>query len=386
MNYDEKTCICALGKALGYEPRRAHAIINEFGSACAFFEMSIEERGKVLPFIKWTVNPDPALLESTAQELALLEKNGGNYISIIDEGFPELLRECDDAPVGLYIRSTSAPCEIFNSRPAVAIVGTRDISPYGREWCRRIVEALSQASIKPLIVSGLALGTDITAHEAALETGLPTVAVLPTGIDAVYPVRHTSAAARIVSAQGSAIVTDYPPATPPLAVNFIRRNRIIAGMSRGVILTESRQRGGGIITARLALSYNRDVHVLPGRIDDPRSQGCNMLLREQIAAPITDLSLLVESLGLGSTVLRKKSDVTDHIDRIFAETLDKETLTKFKSVGLRIKTERGITTEELARTLDISYHDVSWIVGMLESAGIISIDLLQRCSINVKIV
>lgn len=386
MEYSEKTCICALANVFGYEPRVAHELVNTLGSARAVFEMNEKERTEVLgPFSKYSSSLNGTLLESTEEELSRLENDGCKYITILDNGYPELLSQCDDAPLGFYLRGISPPEDVFG-KPAVAVVGTRDISMYGHEWCRRIVGALGQAPAKPLIVSGLALGTDITAHEAALEAGLATAAVLPTGIDAVYPRRHTATAARIAATAGCGLITDYPPATPPVAINFIRRNRIIAGLCGATILIESRQKGGGIITARLAASYDRDIYALPGRIDDPRSQGCNMLIREQIAAPITDLSILIESLGLGSAHISRRNDIERRVESTFADTLDTETLAKFKTVARRIRSERGITVEDLAHTLDLPYQEVSQIVGMLESCGLVSTDLLQRCSINVKIV
>ena len=125
-----------------------------------------------------------------------------------------------------------------------------------------------------MIVSGLALGVDITAHAAALEGGLPTVGVSPVGIDDVYPRRHVPFVERMCATPGCALVTDYPPGTFPAAFSFIRRNRIIAGLAGSTVLIESRIKGGGMITARLAAGYGRDVFAVPGRIDDIRSQGC----------------------------------------------------------------------------------------------------------------
>ena len=183
----------------------------------------------------------------------------------------------------------------------VAVVGTRDISPYGREWCERIVHALARTSPKPLIVSGLAIGTDICAHKAALEASLPTIAVMATGTDTIYPYRHRQIAEKMSGTQGCALVTDYPPGTAPLPVNFLRRNRIIAGLSHATILVESKIKGGGMMTCRLAFSYDRDVYALPGRADDLRSQGCNHLIRARMAEPLTSEEDIIDSLGLLTT-------------------------------------------------------------------------------------
>ena len=176
--------------------------------------------------------------------------------------------DCPDCPIGLYIRSNSDIEEIFDDAPCISIVGTRDISPYGDEWCKRIVHSLAEAPIKPVIVSGLAYGVDICAHQAALDAGLRTIAVIPTGIDDLYPYYHRRIAERIASTPGCALISDFPLKTSPQAATFLRRNRIIAGLSAATILVESKQKGGGMITCSTAFSYGREAWVLPGRIGD----------------------------------------------------------------------------------------------------------------------
>ena len=382
---EETVCTCALNRLFGYEPGTAHALIGIAGSAWGVFNLSESEKLEILgPYSKIAPFLNESEVRKSEEELIRLENQGCSFIAVSNDCYPRLLRECDDAPLGLYYRSETPPSETFNTRPQIAVVGTRDISLYGKEWCRRIVEAMSLAKDKPLIVSGFAYGTDIIAHLAAIECGLPTVAVLPTGIDAVYPTRHRRYEDMILSTPGCAFITDYPPGTEPKPINFIRRNRIIAGTCSGTILIESKIKGGGMITARLASSYDRDLLVLPGRADDARSQGCNLLLKDKMAEPITDTIHFIDILGLGSPSRRKKMCIEDEAAALFGKLLSDNEFKELSSVLGCIRKHRGITLEEICESLCFPYGTVSRYSGMLESEGIIIIDLLQRCCINLK--
>ena len=386
-DYSERVCVCALNRLLGFEPGVAHGLVGAAGSAQALFGMSPDEKLAMFgPYSRIAPLLEERELRNSEEELSRLQDAGCSFITVTDPGYPELLRECEDAPLGLYYRSASPPEKVFNQRPQIAVVGTRDISLYGKEWCRKIVGAMAAARNKPVIVSGFALGTDITAHLAAMEAGLPTVAVLPTGIDDVYPSRHRSVAGKLAATEGCAIVTDYPPGTEPKAINFIRRNRIIAGICSGTILIESKAKGGGMITARLAASYDRDLMVLPGRADDPRSQGCNELLREKLAEPVTDTVHFLEALGLGSPPRRKAAGLEDEIKAHYGPLLPPEEVDDLLTVAGVIRRHRGITLDGICPEACMPYGKVARCAGILESDGIISTDLLQRCTINVKIV
>lgn len=382
---EEKICICALNRILGYEPKTAHDLIGITGSASAVFNLTSEEKLAIFgPYSKTAPLLNDAELKRSEEELCRLRDAGCSFLTIAEQGYPDLLRDCEDAPLGLYYRSISPPGEVFDIRPQIAVVGTRDISLYGREWCRKIVGSMALAKSKPLVVSGFAYGTDIIAHLSALECGLPTVAVLPTGIDDVYPSRHRKYAETLASTPGCALVSDYPPGTEPKAINFIRRNRIIAGICSGTILIESKSKGGGMITARLAASYDRDVMVLPGRADDQRSQGCNILMREKIAEPITDTTHFLDVLGLGSTTRRKKESLENEAVSLYGPLLPEEDLKDMLVILNLIRRSRGITLDEICRTACLPYGTVARITGMLESDGIICTDLLRRCAINPK--
>lgn len=195
-----------------------------------------------------------------------------------EPGYPSSLKECFDPPVILYIYGDVN----LNQEKIISMVGTRRSTWYGTESCRKIIKELIEEGHSPVVVSGLAYGVDIAAHRAALEYGLKTVAVLPNGLDRIYPAAHHEAAKRI-SRQG-AIITEFPRETESLKINFIQRNRVIAALSKATIVIESREKGGALSTAELAQSYSRDVFALPGRISDTFSAGCNKLIFSNIAS------------------------------------------------------------------------------------------------------
>lgn len=386
-DFQEKAALCALNRIFGFKPLIGIRLVEGLGGALPVFGLSDAQKDELLgPFSPYSALLTPKELESSALELERLAGEGRCFTGFTEEGYPELLRDCEDPPIGLYSCSSTAVTELFDKRPLIAIVGTRDMSVYGEEWCRHIVSWLACARVKPTIVSGLAYGVDITAHRSALEGGMPTIAVLPTGIDNIYPMRHHRDARRIAEAPLSALVTDYPPHTSPQAINFIRRNRIIAALSSATILVESRAKGGGMITARLCSSYGRELLVLPGRIDDPRSEGCNILLREKLATPITDAASLIEELGLGRASRMKKSDLMQEIRDRYSGQLAGEDVGKLETIAAAIRACRGITVEEIAARTGLPYRETATWAGILESDSFISIDLLQRCTIVIRIV
>lgn len=381
--WKERICAAALGKIFGYEPLYASGLITKLGSASAVFALSEKEADEVLgPFSKYRGTINRESLDKSGEELERLEKQGFRYIARTEEDFPPLLKECEDCPTGLYYRSSSTPGEIFRERASVAIVGTRDISPYGRDWTRKIVDACAQSPARPLIVSGLAFGVDITAHIAALDAGLSTVAVLPCGIDEVYPAAHRGAAERIASSPGSAVVTDYPPGTPPVAFTFVRRNRIIAGLAGCTVLVESKANGGGLITCRLANSYGREVFALPGRVDDIRSAGCNAIIRAGTAEAITGLSGLGEQLGLGRYSVGEGANPALSVEAYYRSRAQASDLEALTGLAKLIEGRRGVDLEELCYLSGRPYNEVVRLAMMLESDGFIALDLMGRCTIN----
>ena len=373
-----------MNRIFGFEPKIGQALISHLGSASEVFALSEDDLTSLLgPHSKHKPRICRQAVDAAAKELTGLSGLGVSFCGITEPHYPSLLKECEDPPVGLYIKSATPVSNLWQGE-RIAVVGTRDISAYGREWCSRIVKSLADTPERPAIVSGLALGVDIEAHRTALDNGLPTIAVLPTGPDSIYPYRHMAMAERIASAPHSALVTDYPPGTAPLAIHFLRRNRIIAGLSKAAILIESKIKGGGMMTCRLAFSYNRDVFALPGRIDDIRSQGCNELIRQKIAEPIVSTAALAESLGLSSGRHLPRTDISALLERHYAGRIPPGDLTLLKNIHSIIRKDRGITIEEISGSLGAGYPKTAELTGLLEIDGFIITDLLQRCSINPK--
>lgn len=384
-NFEEKACLCALNRIFGFKPKIALALISNFGSASEVFSMRDKDIDLVLgPYSAHTKGLKKASVEKEARELERLADGGISFMGWTEEGYPEALKQCEDAPVGLYIRSRTPVEELFRPRREISIVGTRDISLYGKEWCEKAVKALSQTAEHPRIISGLALGTDICAHKAAVENGLETIAVMATGPEDIYPYRHREFAMKLCETPGCALITDYPPGTAPLAIHFLRRNRIIAGLSEALLLIESKIKGGGMMTSRLAFSYNRDVYALPGRIDDIRSQGCNWLIRSKIAEPIISTDGLIESLGLTPAETHSTDNSGYNIFQAYAGRLSEDRISRMASLLLAIRQERGITLESLCLRCGMDYGQVATLTGILEADGFICIDLLQRCSILIR--
>ena len=377
----EKICALALGTAFGYEPVLSRKLTDALGSASAVFSLSPQERAELLaPFPQYSGALEERRLGEAEKELTSLQLIGCDFVPLCSEAYPTLLRDCPDAPAGLYYRSTNPPESVLNPKVPLAVVGTRDCSPYGRSCCEKAVRALPACSPRPCIVSGLAYGIDACAHTAALESGLGTIAVLPCGIDSVYPVRHHRLAQRIAEAPHSAIVTDYPPLTAPLAHHFLRRNRLIAGMSRATLLVESRQRGGGMSTARLACGYGRELYAIPGRVDDERSQGPNSLIAGQMALALDRPEAWGKALGLGGGG-RRRENIVAAAREYYGADADRDILI---AVLECVKAELGITLEGLCRVLALPYSRVSALAMRLESDGFLATDLLQRCSISAK--
>lgn len=381
-HFEEKAYLCALNRIFGFKPKIALALISHFGSASEVFSLKDKEIDMVLgPYSGYATSLRLASVETEAKELERLARDSISFIGWTENEYPELLKQCEDSPVGLYIRSRTPACELFKPRKEIAIVGTRDISLYGKEWCGKTVQALSLCEERPRIISGLAFGTDICAHKAAIDNNLETIAVMATGPDQIYPYRHKEFALRLCETPGCALITDYPPGTAPLAIHFLRRNRIIAGLSEALLLIESKIKGGGMATSRLAFSYDRDVYALPGRVDDIRSQGCNYLIKNKIADPIISTDELIKSLGLNSAGKKRSESLENSLTSTYAGKIAEDRISLMASLLLAIREERGITLEDLCSRCGMDYGLVATLTGTLETDGFISIDLMQRCSI-----
>lgn len=230
-------------------------------------------------------------LAAADREMEFIEKKNITPIFLTDPDYPSRLRECPDAPVMLYFMGEGNP----NPQRVLSIVGTRKATRYGRDFCADLLTDLSRAVPGLTVVSGMAYGIDICAHREALKNGLSTIGVLAHGLHTLYPAAH-HATAQEAQCHGG-LLTEYTSQQPILKINFVARNRIVAGMSEATLVVESAEKGGALITARLARDYNREVFALPGNIGQESSAGCNRLIRDNIAALVTSAEDLIEALG-----------------------------------------------------------------------------------------
>lgn len=382
-NFSEKVYLCALNSIFGFQPKVALALISHLGSAGEIFRLPEKDLDMLLgAYPKYRGKICMRAAEDAEKELTRLSRLGIDFLGYTREEYPSLLKECADSPVGIYIRSCTPPDRLWQRRKHIAVVGTRDISPYGMDWCERLVRGMGRTRERPAIVSGLALGTDICAHKTALECGLATIAVMATGAEQVYPYRHREFAERLASTPGCALITDFPPGTSPLRFNFLRRNRIIAGLCDATVLIESKIKGGGMMTSDLAFSYGREVYALPGKADDIRSQGCNELIRSRKAELISSADRLNESLGLKTPDIRSPDTVECALKRLYGNNEDR--FRRMNSIILAIRKERGITLDELSVSTGMDYSIVVALASILEADGLIRMDLLQRCFLENK--
>lgn len=224
------------------------------------------------------------LMQEAAKELEFVEKFNIRTYFYLDANYPSRLKHCADAPLLLFVKGSAQ----LDSRKAISIVGTRNATDYGKDFCNKLITDLASSSHNPLIISGLAYGIDITAHKAALKNKLETLAVLAHGLTSIYPATHTKYAKEITEC--GALVTEFTSKMKADKAFFVRRNRIIAGLADATIVVESGEKGGSLITADIANSYNRDVFALPGRASDEMSKGPNNLIK-------TNRAILIESMG-----------------------------------------------------------------------------------------
>lgn len=271
----------------------AHRLMEAAGSATTIFS-NAKNLKDIVPDVSQKVIDaivNCNVLRLCEAEIRFAEKNGIRCLTLNDEDYPSRMRECDDAPLLLFYKGTAN----LNSLHIINLVGTRHATEYGRDICQRFISELHEIMPDVLIVSGLAYGIDINAHRAALQYGIDTVGVLAHGLDRIYPAVHRRTAAEMLNHGG--LLTEYPSGTNPDRQNFIKRNRIVAGMSDATIVVESAAKGGALITADIAESYNRDCFAFPGRIGDEFSKGCNALIRSNRATLLQSAEELVKAMN-----------------------------------------------------------------------------------------
>lgn len=294
MQYPEAVYALALRRIPGVGAIMACRLMEQWGSAQAVFakrHTSAACTHRIQNRLMQALD-NPIYLQEAAQEYELMQSKGIGILTWNTPDYPPALNQCVDAPPALF---AYGDIRCLHSSHLLSVVGTRNITHYGKAVTRHIIGELAKQVPDTVIVSGLAYGVDIAAHEAALQCGLKSVAVLGHGLDRIYPYRHTATAKQLVS-QG-ALVTEYSFGTKPERYHFVGRNRIIAGLSPATLVIESAEKGGSLITADLAIGYDRDVLAVPGRVGDPYSQGCNRLISEHRAQMVTSADDIVAVLG-----------------------------------------------------------------------------------------
>src|SRR5436190_16003109 len=264
----------ALNMTPGIGPRAATKLLERFGSADAVFQARRTE----LESVRLKPETIESILkrefeEKAVEELERVKKLGGDVLILDDGSYPNLLREIADPPITLYVRGEWQACF---EQPCVAVIGSRMCSTYGENASEMLSRDLATRGIT--VVSGFARGIDAAAHKGALQGKGRTVAVMGTGIDGIYPKENTRLVREILD-NGGAVVSQFPLGTPPLKDNFPYRNRIISGLSLGVLIVEASERSGSLITARLAAEQNREVMAVPGNITSSNSYGTNYLIK-----------------------------------------------------------------------------------------------------------
>ena len=260
---------------------RAKALLERFGSASSIFSApkkqleSIEGIGTIAANSIKYFN-DYKICE---EEISFIEKNNITPLFISDENYPKRLLNCYDSPTLLYYKGNAD----LNASKIISIVGTRNNSDYGKVTCENLLQDLAEEDV--LVISGLAFGIDTIAHKASLKNKLKTVGVLAHGLDKIYPAQNKSLAKEMLTHGG--LLTDFRSGTKPDRQNFPSRNRIVAGICDALIVIESSIKGGSLISAELANSYNKDVFAIPGRVSDSRSEGCNYLIKNNKSLLIT---------------------------------------------------------------------------------------------------
>ena len=300
MDYQETLNMMTLARAGAFHLATMRQLIDAAGSATAV----IDHRNNIQDIIpecnKRVVDSLKDLDDArhrAENEMEYNEKNGIRQLVLTDESYPQRLKQCPDAPLVLFYKGTAD----LNQRHILCMVGTRHCTLYGQDLIRRFMADMKTICPDVLVVSGLAYGIDINAHRQALDNGMETMAVLAHGLDYIYPPHHRETALKMLDHGG--LITEYFTVTPADKQNFVRRNRIVAGMSDACILVESAAKGGGLITARLARDYNRDVYAFPGRTTDEYSQGCNNLIRDNIAGLISNAADFVKAMSWDSDAI-----------------------------------------------------------------------------------
>ncbi len=335
-------------------------LISYCGSASAVFEtkphklLKIPNIGKVLA----ENIQNKSVLEKAQMQVDLALKNNAQLLFYTDIAYPKRMKQLYDAPVMLYYKGNAD----LNQSKIISIVGTRQVTEYGKTVTEQIVSDLSVYN--PLIVSGLAYGVDIVAHRSALKNNMQTIGVMASGLDFIYPFQHKATSEAMVNQGG--ILTEYRFEVQPYPKFFPQRNRIIAGMSDLAIVVEASPKGGALITAEFANNYHRDVFAVPGQIGKSYSEGCNLLIKNNKAQIYTSIKDIVEALNWD---LEKPTDNTSIIDN-FNEKIASYTVEEAQVLSI-LKQNKEIMIDDLAWKTQMYMPKLSSMLLNFEFQGIV---------------
>lgn len=348
--------------ALSLFPRigavNSRRLVAYLGSLDAVFEASPKSLKDIPGFgnglIKTVIDSREEVLKQAEKEVDFIRKYNLKTFFYLDKDYPRRLAQCDDAPVILFQKGDAN----LNHPKIISVVGTRNATDYGRQLTEELIAGLNDAGVNVLVVSGLAFGIDITAHKSALKHGLPTLGVVGHGLDKMYPSAHTNLAREMV-VTGGGVLSDFPSGSKIDPGNFPRRNRIVAGLSDCTIVVESGEKGGALVTADIANSYNRDVFAYPGRTGDPFSKGCNDLIKKNKAALIESAADLIDFMGWESN-----SQPRQQVLMIDLSSEEQQIVDLLKSNDI-------ITTDIAARELNMTVQTINSLMLNLEFKGVL---------------
>lgn len=332
-------------------------LLTHFGNAHAIFKaspkqlQSIDGLGpKTIAHIKEQID-----MRKIEDEISFIERHQIAPLFITEKKYPKLLKSCSDAPLMLYFKGNTN----FNDKKLVAIIGTRKNTEYGNGITEALVAQLAQVP-DIAIVSGLALGIDVIAHRNCVQLGVPTIGVLAHGLDTIYPSQHRTVAKAMVNNGG--LLTEYVTGTKPDKFNFPMRNRIVAGMCYATIVVETETKGGAMITAKLATSYNREVAAIPGRCNDKKSEGCNYLIKTNIAQLINNGNDFLEMMNWEAKSSGEQAVQTSLFGQL---TSDESTVVQF------LENRNALHVDELLLKTAFNNTKLSSLLLTLELNGII---------------
>ncbi|MDR0510571.1 MAG: DNA-processing protein DprA [Rikenellaceae bacterium] len=350
-------------------PRTIKHLIECFGSAEAIFaatEEELVEQAELRP------EPARAIVSRAAhsraeEELRFLQKSGLKAVAATDDDYPALLAECPDNPHVIYVSGEVAALK----RPLLSMVGTREVTSYGLSMCDKLVSRMAELVPDMAIVSGLAYGVDVACHRAALQFGLPTIAVLANPLTHIYPAFHTDIAREMLR-KGGAIVSENPSGGAVTKNSFLARNRIVAGLSKGTVVVESPPHGGSLSTAEHVTDYDRSLMAAPGRATDWASSGCNYLIKSMRAQMVCTGDDIVMELGFkGVDFSRRRAAPEDTTPTSDAQ----------REIVRLLKEHDRLGSEEIVARSGLDFQEVYTALFELECAGAIRISggKYERC-------